>query len=116
MKPHPNPLLTAKVAPPINPALLLKKQPANNNVPSPAETDKPLLTDSKADNPDKAVAEVKIESEQPPAQQQQQAAAAAPAAPVKNFPNIKIDVVLTAEEIQAEMDKAKVSRLGCKTR
>lgn len=102
MKPHPNPLLTAKVAPPINPALLMKKPLVNNNLPSPAEMDKPLLTSNKVDNPEKSVAEVKIESEQPTAQQ------TVPAAPVKNFPNIKIDVVLTAEEIQAEMDKAKI--------
>ena len=83
----------------------MKKPLVHNNLPSPAEIDKPLLTSNK----EKSVAEVKIESEQPTVQQ------TVPAAPVKNFPNIKIDVVLTAEEIQAEMDKAKVGRPSSKT-
>ena len=55
-----------------------------------------------------AVSEVKEQAQQAvqhevaePQQQQQQP-------PVKNYPSIKIDIVLSAEEIQAEMEHAKV--------
>ena len=101
MKSHPNPLLTAKVAPPINPALL-KAQPVkpvvdNAQPPKPAET---KATD--------AVVSSSQESS-PAAPASVQAAVGGAQQPVKNFPNIKIDVTLTAEEIEAEMEKARVS-------
>ena len=105
MKPHPNPLLTAKVAPPINPALLLKPV----SVAKSAEVAKPVVADNTPDNPPVAASEaIKPAAPSEQQQQQQQQQPAAPAAPVKNFPNIKIEATLTAEEIQAEMERAKV--------
>ena len=53
-----------------------------------------------------AVSEVKEQAQQ--AVQHEVAEPQQQQPPVKNYPSIKIDIVLSAEEIQAEMEHAKV--------
>ena len=50
----------------------------------------------------KEQAQQAVQQEAAEPQQQQQLA------PIKNYPSIKIDIVLSADEIQAEMERAKV--------